>query len=224
MLGATTTERQAPRSARSVAESRGVLHPRPRPRHHQFARHPVRSRRRIVAVGAARVPADLPAARLGRARPGGDLGDPDRRGRRGAGTRTAAPARHRGHRHHQPARDHGRLGPRDRQADPQRDRLAGPPHRGVLRSPEARRPRGVHPREDRPGDRRLLLGHQARLDSRQRRRAPGPRPRPASWRSAPSTPGWCGSSPAAPRTSPTSPTRRARCSSTSTRCSGTTSC
>ena len=36
------------------------------------------------------------------------------------------------HRHHQPARDHARLGPRDRQADPQRHRLAGPPHRATL--------------------------------------------------------------------------------------------
>ena len=32
----------------------------------------------------------------------------------------------RGDRHHQPARDHGRLGPRERNADPQRHRLAGP--------------------------------------------------------------------------------------------------
>ena len=36
--------------------------------------------------------------------------------------------RDRGDRHHQPARDHDRLGPRDRQADPQRHRLAGPAH------------------------------------------------------------------------------------------------
>ena len=36
--------------------------------------------------------------------------------------------RRRGDRHHQPARDHHPVGPRDRQADPQRDRLAGPPH------------------------------------------------------------------------------------------------
>ena len=36
-------------------------------------------------------------------------------------------------RHHQPARDHGHLGSRHRQADPQRHRLAGPAHRGCLR-------------------------------------------------------------------------------------------
>ena len=40
---------------------------------------------------------------------------------------------YRRHRHHQPARDHGRLGPRQRQADPQRHRLAGPAHRRRLR-------------------------------------------------------------------------------------------
>ena len=50
---------------------------------------------------------------------------------------------HRRHRHHQPARDHDRVGPRDGQADPQRHRLAGPPHRGRLRARCApRRPRG----------------------------------------------------------------------------------
>ena len=88
------------------------------------------------------------------------------------GTRTAAPARRRRHRHHQPARDDRRLGPRDRRADPQRHRLAGPPHRGVLRPPEARRPRGAHPRQHRPGHRRLLLRHQGRLAARQRPRRP----------------------------------------------------
>ena len=36
------------------------------------------------------------------------------------------------HRHHQPARDDGDLGPQDRQADPQRHRLAGPAHGGAL--------------------------------------------------------------------------------------------
>ena len=49
------------------------------------------------------------------------------------GRAAPASARHRRHRHHQPARDDGRLGSRDRRADPQRDRLAGPPHRRVLR-------------------------------------------------------------------------------------------
>ena len=51
-----------------------------------------------------------------------------------------------------------------------------------------------------------------------------PGPRPASWRSAPSTAGWCGSSRAARRTSPMSRTPRGRCCSTSTRWHGTTIC
>ena len=45
-------------------------------------------------------------------------------------------SRHRRHRHHQPARDGRHLGQGDRQADPQRDRLAGPPHRAALRKAE----------------------------------------------------------------------------------------
>ena len=98
---------------------------------------------RIVARGAERVHADLPEARLGRARPAGDLGHADRRGDRGARPRTGAAARHRGDRHHEPARDHDRLGPRDRPAGPQRHRLAGSPHRGVLRSAEGGRARGA---------------------------------------------------------------------------------
>ena len=59
--------------------------------------------------------------------------------------RRPAPAaqRHRGDRHHQPARDHDRLGPRHRQADPQRHRLAGPPHRRRLRG--AARGRATRP-------------------------------------------------------------------------------
>ena len=56
--------------------------------------------------------------------------------------RAARPAEgHRRHRHHQPARDDHRLGPRDRRAGPQRDRLAGPPHRRLLRAAQGRRRR-----------------------------------------------------------------------------------
>ena len=92
-----------------------------------------------------------------------------------------------------------------------------------LRSTEARRPRGLHPRAHRARDRRVFFGQQGRVDSRQR---PGRarKRRPASWRSGPSTAGWCGSSRAARPTSPTSATRRARCCSTSTHCNGTKTC
>ena len=74
------------------------------------------------------IPPDLPAAGLGRARPGGDLvvaiGRAARRARQG-GHRRARPRRDR---HHQPARDDAAVGARDRQAARQRDRLAGPAH------------------------------------------------------------------------------------------------
>ena len=52
---------------------------------------------------------------------------------------------HRRDRHHQPARDHGGLGPRDRRADAPRHRLAGPPHRRRLRAAEGRGPRAAMP-------------------------------------------------------------------------------
>ena len=47
------------------------------------------------------------------------------------------------HRHHQSARDHDRLGSRDRTADPQRHRLAGSPHGRPLRSAAHGRARAV---------------------------------------------------------------------------------
>lgn len=52
---------------------------------------------------------------------------------------------HRGHRHHQPARNHDRMGCRDRRAGLQRHRLAGPPDLGVLRPAESRRQNRIHP-------------------------------------------------------------------------------
>ena len=97
--------------------------------HHQLARDRVRRPRRDSGRRPARVHAALPGRRLGRARPGGAVvRDPGRhprgarRGRRGG----------RRDRHHQPARDHGGLGPRERRADPPRHRMAGPSHRGAL--------------------------------------------------------------------------------------------
>ena len=52
---------------------------------------------------------------------------------------------HRGHRHHQPARNHDRMGCGDRRAGLQRHRLAGPPDLGVLRPAESRRQNRIHP-------------------------------------------------------------------------------
>ena len=86
-----------------------------------------RQRRGGAAAGAR---ADLSRARLGRARPAGDLGSAPRRSSRGAlGEAGASARRHRRRRHHQPARDDGGVGPQHRPAGPQRDRLAGHPHR-----------------------------------------------------------------------------------------------
>ena len=50
-----------------------------------------------------------------------------------------ASRRHRCDRHHQPARDGGHLGQADRQADPQRHRLAGPAHGAALPQAEEAR-------------------------------------------------------------------------------------
>lgn len=76
------------------------------------------------------------------------------------------------HRYHQPARDHGGLGPSQRSADPQRHRLAVPAQRGDLRAAQARRAGRLHPRNHRAGHRSVLLRDQAEVDPRQRRRRP----------------------------------------------------
>ena len=79
--------------------------------------------------------------------------------------------RHRRHRHHQPARNHRGMGPRQRRAGPQRHRVAGPAHRGVLRRTQGRGARSVDHGQDRAGARCLFFRHQAALDTRQRSRA-----------------------------------------------------
>jgi hypothetical protein len=84
-------------------------------------------------------------------------------------TRRAAPCGHRGHRHHQPARDDPGLGPRHRRTDAQRHRLAGPPHRRHLPRAAERRQRGRGDAPHRASARPLFLGHQAEVDARQSR-------------------------------------------------------
>ena len=170
------------------------IHPRPRPGHDQLARHPLRPRRARSRRSPRRSSEQIfPQPGLGRARPRRDLGDAERR--RGRSARPGAGATR---------RDVAAIGITnqrettvvwDREHRPpglQRDRLAGPPHRRVLRPAEGRRPRGADRRAHRPGDRRLLLRQQGRVDPRQRRRAPGPAPTPGGWPSARSTPGWSG--------------------------------
>lgn len=48
------------------------------------------------------------------------------------------------HRYHQPARNHHSVGSENRAADPQRDRLAVPPHRAAVRADDRRRLRRVY--------------------------------------------------------------------------------
>ena len=61
-----------------------------------------------------------------------------------------------------------------RQPGAQGDRLAGPAHEGDLRPVVRRRPRRCRTREDRPGARPVLRGHQGGLAARQCGRAAGP--------------------------------------------------
>ena len=78
-----------------------------------------------------------------------------------------------GDRHHQPARDDRALGPRTGRPVRQRDRVAGPTHRGrdvTLCDRHGHEP--LFARAHRARARRLLLGHQARVAARQRRRRP----------------------------------------------------
>ena len=86
----------------------------------------------VLAAGAEAVRPALPRRRLGGARRRRDLRDDGRVRARGARRGEARREADRRHRHRRAARDGGRLEPRDGQADPSRDRLAGPPHRRPL--------------------------------------------------------------------------------------------
>src|SRR3972149_802342 len=91
----------------------------------QHALHDLRPRGQGGRLASERAPADLSQARLGRARFVGDLGvhPGSDAGSHGKGRRSRSrPGRHRDH---EPAGDDARLGQKDRQAPPQRHRLAG---------------------------------------------------------------------------------------------------
>ena len=178
----------------------------------------------IAAAAQQEFPAAFPGLGLGRARARGHLDLDPRRLPRGAEEGGPHRQGHRRDRHHQPARDHRGVGPRHRAGRAPRHRLAGPPHRRCLRAPEGRRLRADDVQEDRPDHRSLFLRHQGRLDPRSRPRRARARGGAASFCSAPSIATCCGASPAARCTPPTPPTPRARCCSTSTPASGTTSC
>jgi len=71
----------------------------------------------------------------------GDLVDAGRRRRRSRHARRRKRLIDCGGRHYESARDHDRLGPRDGQADLQRNRLARPSHGRLLRRAQGARPR-----------------------------------------------------------------------------------
>ena len=195
-----------------------------RPGDDQLARHRVRPRRVDSRRGAAGVHADYP-------QPGWVEHDPTEiwATQSGVLAEALAKARHRrrrprGDRHHQPARDHGAVGARDRRAG-----------RATPSSGRTGAPRACATRCARRATRELIqrktgLVLDAYFSGTKLRwlldNVAGARERAsaASSPSAPSTPGWSGSSPAAPSTSPTLPTQAARCCSTSITATGTTSC
>jgi hypothetical protein len=131
------TARPLPRICSISAQVRCEIasdHPRPRPGDDQFARHRVRPRRPGGGRRAARVPADLSAARLGGARRAEIWATQHAVALEAiAQGRRCRHRRHRRHRHHQPARDHRAVGPRHRAAGAPCHRLAGPAHRRPLR-------------------------------------------------------------------------------------------
>ena len=156
-------------------------------------RDPVRCAARVSRASAQREFAQhYPAPRLGRARSRAKSGATRSRLRARRWRQRLDAGRVAGDRHHQPARDGRRLGPRDRRADPPRHRLAGPPHRRRLRRaarPTAQRSWSasgpaccstpISPRPRSPGSSTMCP-------------ARGPGPSAASSRAAPSTASCCG--------------------------------
>ena len=132
-VGADDGRNQPQLAPGSRKRSIDVVHSRARPGHDQLARHPLRSR--------GHRPRGCAAANSGRSfrSPAGSSTTPTEIWATQSGVLHEAlakagieRARHRGHRHHQPARDDRRSGSA-RPARPiaQRHRLAGPAHRGA---------------------------------------------------------------------------------------------
>ncbi len=119
---------------------RHELHPRPRPGHLQLAQHRLRRRSgRIVALAQREFRQIFP-------QPGWVEHDPDEiwatqlaAAQEALAKAGLKAARHRRHRHHQPARDDVGVEPPHRPAGPQRHRLAGPAHRAAVRAAARRR-------------------------------------------------------------------------------------
>jgi hypothetical protein len=109
----------------------------------------------------------FPRLRLGRTRPGRDLGQRRLNLQDGAAESRQGRRQHRGHWYHQPARNRRHLGQGVRQANPQRDRLAGSTHGTALHQAQEAGAGAAFHQEDRPAARSVLLWHQDRLAARQ---------------------------------------------------------
>ena len=209
-----------PRAAQPGGRHPDALRPRPRPGHDQFARDRLRPRGHRPRRRAAGVPADLPAARLGRAR---------RRPR--SGRRSRACCTRRWPRPASAPRDIAAIGiTNQRETTVLWDRATGRPVANaivwqdrrtapLLRRAARRRPRRrLIAAQDRARARRVLLRHQAQVAARPRARRARARAQRGELafgtidslaRLEPDRRRAC--------TSPTRRTRAARCSSTSTR-------
>ena len=129
--------------------------------------------------------------------PAGDLGQHPRGHRLGPVQGEPDPARHRRRRHHQPARNSRRMGQDHRPGRLQRHRLAGHPHPAHRRRAGQGRRTGPLQAEGRACRWPPTSPAPRSSGSWTTSKAPGQRPRPATWSSATPTAGCCGTSPAA---------------------------
>lgn len=177
-----------------------------RPGHHLQPLHRLHPRRRHRRGRPARAPPDPPQARLGGARRRRDLGQGAGRGRRGHRQGRSAGRADQRARRHQPARHDRAVGPGHREARAQRGRPAGHPDRRAVRRTRRSAGAGPLPRADGTAPGELLLRPQGRLAARPGPGACGRAPSGGRSPSAPSTPGWCGTSPGARTAAATSST------------------
>ena len=133
--------------------------------------HGLRRHRHPHLGGATRTPTAFPAARLGRTRRRGNLGQRRVGDPGGADPRLDRPRAAGRDRHHQPARDHAGLGPGHRPTGGQRHRLAGHPNRPAATPARRDVRRGTAPGPYRPAAGHLLRRAEADVAAGRGRRA-----------------------------------------------------
>ncbi len=148
----------------------GRVRRRDRPGHHQHPVHDLRPRRRRSRAPSARARTDPAEGGLGRAQPRRDLGAHRVGGDVGAEQDEAVRRRPCGAWHHQPAGDVAGVEQEHRPAVPQRDRLAGHPHRPHRVGAGPRRARRRDQAQSRSAAGDLLLRRQGAVDPGERRR------------------------------------------------------